>query len=108
CNEHAHSKMQTECIVTCGEDSMISINVRFLHLKRIALFESVSGNKTADSDFSPVNYLSVNGTSYQAGWQTIERQTFIPDLAITQLLKSANAVPIDFSKMEDIKYIYNE
>ncbi len=37
-NVHAHSSMQTECIVTGNENLIINISVRFLHLKKYRLF----------------------------------------------------------------------
>ena len=106
-NEHAHSKMQTQCIVTGTDDLLININVRFLHLQKITLFEHTIQQETTDN-FIPVYSLNVNGKFYEAGWQTIERKISTGDLQIAQLINNRKVIPFEFDKMDDSKYIYAE
>lgn len=106
-NEHAHSGIRAQCIVTGSEDPLVNISVRFLHLKKTELLERlVQGNGI--HDFTPVTDLDVNGKSYQAGWQTIERTISTGDLPVSQFLKSGKVFFIEFDKMYDSKSIYYE
>ena len=97
-NEHAHSKMQTQCIVTGSDDLLINISVRFLHLKKTELFEHATRQETAEDDFVPVYNLNIDGKSYQAGWQTIERKVSTGDLQISQLIKTKKLFPLSLIK----------
>lgn len=101
-NEHAHSNMQTQCIVYGSVDSLININVRFLHLKKIELFQ------VDENAFKPVFNLNVKDKCYQAGWQTIERKISAADLQIAQLLRHKEVISIRFDKIFESKNIYVE
>jgi hypothetical protein len=103
CNKHAHYRMQTQCIVTGSDDPLIHINVRFLHLKKTELFEDIP-----EEDFVPINNVHAKSSSYQAGWQTIERSISTGDLQISQLIKNKKVIPVEFGEMHDSEYVYDE
>ncbi|MEP6513945.1 MAG: hypothetical protein ABJA79_08750 [Parafilimonas sp.] len=105
-NEHARSNMQTQCIIDGSDDSLININVRFLHLKKIELLEHIAPEENAGNDFIPVFNLTVKDKSYQAGWQTIERKITAGDLQIAQLIRHKEVISIGFDKMFERKNIY--
>ena len=107
-NVHAHSKMQTQCIVTGNDDSPINTTVRFLHLRKTELFEAAASQVNAEPDFVPVNNVNVKGKFYQAGWQTIERTISTGVLSIRQLIKNKEAILIEFDKMYHSEYLYDE
>jgi hypothetical protein len=107
-NEHAHSKMQTQCIVAGSDDLSIKISVRFLHLKRTELFEHKVLPETGEIDFIPVYNLNIDDKSYQAGWQTIERTITAGDLEISQLIKNKKIIPIQFNKLYEREYVFDE
>ncbi len=107
-NEHSHSKMQTQCIVTGSEDLQVNITIRFLHLMQIKLFEKVTSQETAESDFIQVNNVSIDGKTCQAGWQTTERKISTGDLQISQLIKNRKVICIEFDKEYDTKYLSEE
>lgn len=107
-NQHSHSNMQTECIVTGSDDLTINITVRFLHLKKIELFQYVTGQDTVEGEFVPVYNLSSNGTFYQAGWQTIERTLSTGNLPISDLMKEKKVIVIEFEKMNEVENLYGE
>src|SRR5437870_3070528 len=53
CDVHAHSKMQTQCIVTAGNDLRLDISVRFLHLVKTELYQSRPADANNADDFIP-------------------------------------------------------
>ncbi len=103
-NVHAHSTMQTQAIIKGIEDFSICICVRFLHLKKIHLFEYAD----TTNEFVPVDYLDINQRTFQAGWQTIERKVNTGDVQISQLVNNKKTVLICFDKILDTKNIYDE
>ena len=107
-NEHAHSTMQTQCIVTGSNYLLINITVRFLHLKKIELLEHVIQKENAYDDFVPVYNLCINEKSYQAGWQTIERKLSTENLLISDLMKKKKIILIEFDSIYDSKNLNDE
>ncbi|MGI8952070.1 MAG: hypothetical protein ACR2FN_10845 [Chitinophagaceae bacterium] len=107
-NEHSHSKMQTQCIVTGSDNLQINISVRFLHLLKVEIFEKDLQQKTSESDFVQVHNVSLNGKIYQAGWQTIERKISTGNLQISQLIKNRKVIFIKFDKVYDTTNISDE
>ena len=102
-NEHAHSIMQTECIVQ-ENDALINIQVRFLHLITIKIFEAENKNKES---FQPVYSLNVNNKYYQYGWQTIERKIDAGALLISDLIEE-KTIRFHFDKSEEEEIIDDE
>lgn len=102
-NEHAHSIMQTECIVQ-GNDTSINIQIRFLHLITVKIFQSENDNPEA---FQPVYSLSINNNYYQCGWQTIERKIDAGILSVDDLTQE-KTIQFHFDKSEEEELIYNE
>ncbi|MEP6950700.1 MAG: hypothetical protein ABI863_15550 [Ginsengibacter sp.] len=107
-NAHAHSKMQTQCIVTGSDDLTINISMRFLHLKKTELFEKVPAHEAVEDNFIPVYNLNISDKFYQAGWQTAERKINTGDLQISQLIKNKKVIPVEFDEMYDSKYFYDK
>ncbi len=106
-NAHAHSNMQTECIVTGDENLIINISVRFLHLKKIQVFEKEI-NETEEDNFIPVYELNLNGKLFQPGWQTIERKLDSGDLTVSQLLYKENKIAFEFDEEIENNFLQNE
>ena len=106
-NEHAHSTMQTQCMVKGREDLLINIDVRFLHLKKIELFEHVIQKENTYDDFVPVYNLSINENLYQSGWQTIERRLSTGHLTISGLMKK-KVILIEFDSIYDSKNLIDQ
>ncbi len=101
-NQHAHSIMQTGCIVE-GIDAVINIRVRFLHLITIKIFQSENNTE----NFQPVYSLKINNNFYQCGWQTIERKIDAGTLPVAGLMKE-KTIPFHFDKSEEEELIYDE
>ena len=102
-NPHAHSTMQTQCIVTGNSHILFNLSIRFLHLIKVELLE-----RDQASHFRPANDLNVNGESYQAGWQTFERIINARDVEINQLIENQKTIILDLDKMEECSDINNE
>ncbi len=100
--------MQTQCIVTGYNNLLINITVRFLHLKKIELFQLVTEQDDSKGDFVPANNVNINGKFYQAGWQTIERKVCSGDMQISSLINNRKVLFIEFDKMFDSKPFYDE
>jgi hydrogenase maturation protease len=103
-NQYAHSKMQTECIVTGSYDLALSITIRFLHLKKIELFQRVA----SDENYIPAYDLTIGNKFYQTGWQTIERKISTGDLLISDLIKQKKLIPFEFDKTCNTEYLPDE
>ena len=101
-NEHSHAMMQSQCIITGNEDSLINITVRFLHLKKTELFEK---NENA---FIPVYNLNIKDKIYQAGWQTVERKISTGDLPISSLVENKKIISLEFNRIYDNEAIYDD
>src|SRR4029078_649503 len=102
CNVHAHSKLQTQCIVTGSKDPLVNISVRFLHLRKTELYDP------AEYRQAPINDINIRGKSYQAGWQTTERTVSTADLQIFQLMQNKKVIPFEFAKMNESEFIFDE
>ncbi|MEO7294341.1 MAG: hypothetical protein ABIW34_14630 [Ginsengibacter sp.] len=94
-NQHSHAAMQSECIVTGGDDLSINIIVRFLHLIKT---EVLKQNNEKENEVDDV----------VAGWQTIEREINSGNLLITELIKNRKEFPIRFDKMNEDRYVYDD
>ena len=101
-NVHAHSKLQTQCIVTGSKDLLVNISVHFLHLRKTELYDP------ADYRHIPPDHINSCGKSYQAGWQTTERTVSTADLQILQLMQNKKVIPFEFAKMNESEYIFDE
>ncbi len=107
-NVHAHSQMQAECIVIGNDDLQLTISIRFLHLKRIELFARQTEHETGEEVFIATNDLTINNRSYQAGWQTVEHNITTGNILIADLIKNKKTIPLDFEKIYDSIYLYEE
>ncbi|MEO8111573.1 MAG: hypothetical protein ABI594_16120 [Ginsengibacter sp.] len=106
-NAHAHSNMQTECIVTGDENLIINISVRFLHLKKIEVFQNEI-NGSEEDNFIPVYELNLNGKLFQPGWQTIERKLDSGDLPLSQLLDKEKKIAFAFDEEIENNFLHNK
>ena len=100
-NEHSHSAVQSQTIFTATGDATVNITARFLHLRKTEVFQ-----KNTD-DYIPVFNLEINGTLYQAGWQTIERKISTGDLRISELINSSTMM-FGFDNLYNGEIIFNE
>lgn len=107
-NTHAHSHMQTECIVTGDKNLIINITVRFLHLKKIEILQKRIDQKTGNDNFIPVFELNLKGEIFQSGWQTIERKLTTGDLPVAQLLEKTEMISFEFDKEIGNNFLYHE
>ncbi|HEV8083383.1 MAG TPA: hypothetical protein VGP55_09290 [Chitinophagaceae bacterium] len=96
-NTHAHSNMQTECIVTGDENLIINISVRFLHLKKIQIVQK-EVNESEEDNFVPAFELNLNGDIFQPGWQTIERKLDSGDLSVLRLMEKSEIISFKFDR----------
>jgi hydrogenase maturation protease len=75
--------MQTECLIEAGQDTMLTIRVRYLQAQARTVEEVV----VADRDvFRPVPNLLVDGEQVVTWDEGIEQQVDIPDLSLARLL----------------------
>jgi hypothetical protein len=106
-NVHAHAKMQSECIVTGQDDFAVNVTVRFLHLIRNRLFQKEIGIEGVQG-FVPVIDMHVNGTHFQAGWQTIERTFSTGNMLISQLNENIYEIPVEYDEEYSHDDIYDD
>lgn len=107
-DQYAHSRMQAECILKGTIDQSVNIEVCFLHLKEVALFQYKPGKIETEEVREPVPSLFINGKFYQAGWQTIERKINSGALSLLALIKTPKTIPFVFPGESREIYIENE
>jgi hypothetical protein len=103
-HEHSHSNMQSQCIISGGDDLTVNIHVRFLHLRKTELFQADNKGDT----YVPVVSLEIGGNTYQAGWQTIERKISTEDIPVSELISNCKIIPVEFDNMNEGEIILNE
>ncbi len=99
-NEHSHSTMRSESIVRGNKNFSINIIVRFLHLKKVEIFESIHDGKN-ETGFEQVYSLNTADKVFQGGWQTLERKINTGNLQIDSLLQSSKTIFLEFEKIHD-------
>lgn len=106
-HEFSFSEIQSQTVLISSNELTVNIGIRFLHLRKTELFQKV--NDAGDNhDFVPTGSFDVNGKTYQAGWQTIERKINTGQLPIADLLKESKTIPIEFDNMNEGEIIFNE
>jgi hypothetical protein len=104
-HEHAHSRMQSQCIVAGVANPALTIQVRFLHVRKTQLFEKKTGNDGKD-EFVPAAVVAVNDRWLESGWQTIERN-IVFECRVTDLINGSKIIPIAFDSCEERELIFN-
>ena len=107
-NPHAHSLMQTQCIISGNKNINLKITVRFLHLVKTGLFENSADQDINTSDHLPLADIVVDGKSYHAGWQTIERTLSSGILLADQLIQNGKDMIIEFDSMTESRNLDNQ
>ena len=102
-NEHSHSHMQSQTIIHGNRELTVSVDVRFLHLRRTELFQKSSYNE----EFSPVFEMEIEGKTYQAGSPTIERKIQNNLLKINDLIATEKTIPFAFESFNEGEMIFN-
>lgn len=107
-HEHAHSMMQTQCLLSGSDQLMLDVSIRFLQLKKIELLKNISAYETMKGDFVPADYSGIKEHFYESGWQTVERRLDTGNLSVSYLVKRPKVITLSFNKVFDSNYMYDE
>lgn len=100
-------RMQTECLVTGNNQTILDVKVRFLHL----LMREI-GRLTSSEDEHPkfeiVESLEVRGHLYQTWQEAIERETDVTEITIDELLSGARRMLFWFPAKQETAPLEDE
>jgi hypothetical protein len=104
--------MQTECLVSGGDEAVVTVRVRFLHIvdRAVGVRQSTSpaqADQHADA-ISPVRELRAGDQVYRAWQEAAERSVEAADLSLAALAAAPVRIPIQFSATREIEPVHDE
>ncbi|MDQ2783804.1 MAG: hypothetical protein M3Y58_02240 [Chloroflexota bacterium] len=90
--------MQTECLITGGDDATVTVRVRFLHLIALTV-----GETTSSPAFRLVDELQVGDRLFRPWQEAVERSVDATDLHLADLIATPARVPIHFPASQEIE-----
>jgi hypothetical protein len=96
--------MRTECLVESGLAPLLSVRIRFLQAQHRSIEGRVLG-KGMDGEFSPVEYLEVEGTLHVEWDEAVERNIDVAPLSLLSRDETEHLEIFSFPAGEEIELI---
>ena len=104
-HEHAPSRIQSECIIAGISNPSVTIQVRFLQVRKTEVFEKRTGDGE-NGEFIAVARTEVNDRCLESGWQTIERNHSF-ECRAADLINRCKILPVAFDSWNEGEMIFN-
>lgn len=102
--------MQTECLAEGSSRTSVEVRVRFLQLIARSVGELAAPAEDFDADASrwrPVEMLEVNGRTYQAWQEAVEREVIVPACNVEALDRTPIVQRFGFSAVKQFEPLRN-
>lgn len=96
-------QMQTECLVSNGDDARVRVKLRFLHLVHRQIYKLATPTRQLQdqTEAEPVPELTVDGRSFATWQEAIAREIETEPIALTLLEKEPRHIPFRFPESEE-------